>query len=114
MKDNKIDNKIMEREIQSRIESDSWDILISKKVINAINKENDQSVKPWIFASLATAAISLIISVAVLQATIFNNELYTEVGSMYSYAYNKDGSNLFNDMVAADIELAINEVYPMR
>jgi len=107
------DNEIMQREIQSRIDSDSWDMLISKKVIAAVNKENEKSAKLWIFASLATAAISLIISIAVLQATIFNNGLYS-FGSSYSYAYNMDDSNFFNDVIAADIELTINEVYPMR
>ena len=108
------DNDIMEREIQSRIDSDSWDMLISKKVITAINKENEKSTKIWGFASLAAAAISLIISVAVLQATIFNNGLYIEVESLYSYTYNRDDGNLYNDIIATDIELAINEVYPMR
>jgi hypothetical protein len=108
------DNEIMEREIQSRIESDSWDMLISKKVIDSINKENEKSTKIWGFASLAAAAISLIISIAVLQATIFSNGLYIEAESLYSYAYNRDGNNLFNDMVATDIEFTINEVYPMR
>ena len=107
------DNEIMEREIQSRIESDSWDMLISKKVISGINNENERSGKFWIFASLATAAVSLIISIAVLYTTIFNDGLF-EAGSLYSYAYNKDDSYLFNDMIATDIELAINEVYPMR
>jgi len=48
-----------------------------------------------------------------LQATIFNNKLYVEAGSEYSYAY-KDGDNLFNEMIATDIELTINEIYPMR
>ncbi|MCL1864508.1 MAG: hypothetical protein FWF73_01705 [Spirochaetes bacterium] len=108
------DNEIMEKEIQSRIESDSWDLLISKKVIDAVNRENEKSTQMWIFASLVTAAISLIISIAVLHATIFNNGLYIEAESLYSYAYNTDGSNLFNDMIADDIELTINEVYPMR
>ena len=108
------DIEIMEREIQARIESDSWDMLISKKVISSINKENEKPAKLWIFASLATAAISLIISIAVLYTTTFNNGLYLEAESLYSYAYNKDDSNLFNDMIAADIELTINEVYPMR
>jgi hypothetical protein len=107
------DIEIMEKEIQSRIESDAWDLFISKKVIDAVNKENEKSTKLWIFASLATAAVSLIITIAALQATIFNNGLYNEIGSLYSYGYNTDG-NLFNDMIAADIELTINEVYPMR
>ena len=110
MKEN---NEIMEREIQSRIESDSWNMFISKKVIDAINKKNKKSARVWTFASLATAAVSLIISITVLQTTIFNNELYSEK-SLYSYAYNRDGINLFNDMLADDIELTINEVYPMR
>lgn len=104
---------IMEREIQSRMESDSWDMFISKKVIDTVNKENKKSTKIWTFASLATAAVSLIISVAVLQITIFNNELYSEK-ALYSYAYNRDAMNPFNDMIATDIELTINEVYPMR
>ena len=107
------DNEIMEREIQSRIESDLWDLRISKKVINAVNKENERSIKIWKFASLATAAISLIISIAVLQAAVFNNGLY-ETRSLYSYAYNRDDGNLFNDAIATDIELTINEIYPMR
>ena len=107
------DNEIMEREIQSRIESDSWDMSIAKKVIDAVNKKNEKSAKVWVFASLATAAVSLIVSIAALQATIFNNGLYVKAGSLYSYAY-KDGDNLFNDMIATDIELTINEIYPMR
>ena len=111
MKDN---NKIMEKEIQSRIESDSWDMFISKKVIDAVNKENEKSARIWTFASLSTAAVSLIISIAALQATMFNNGLYAEVESLYSYAYNRDGDNLFGDMIATDIELTINEIYPMR
>ncbi|MCL2025492.1 MAG: hypothetical protein FWG92_01655 [Leptospirales bacterium] len=108
------DNEIMEREIQSRIENDLWDMRISKKVINAISKENEKSIKVWKFASLATAAISLIISVAALQATIFNNALYAQADSWYSYEYNRDDGNLFNDAIATDIELTINEIYPMR
>ena len=115
MKEN---HEIMEREIRSRMESDSWDMFISKKVIDAVNIENKKSAKRWIFASLATAAVSLIISIAVFQATIFNDRLYVEEGALYSYgysdAYNIDDINLFNDMIAADIELTINEVYPMR
>ena len=57
---------------------------------------------------------SLIISIAVLQVSMFNNGLYAEVESLYSYAYNRDGDNLFSDMIAVDIELTINEIYPMR
>ncbi|MCL2142623.1 MAG: hypothetical protein FWH46_07150 [Methanimicrococcus sp.] len=107
-------NEIMEREIQSRIDSDSWDMHISKKVINAISKENEKSIKIWKIGSLATAAVSLIISIAALQATVFNSVLYTETDSLYSYEYDKDEGNLFNDMIADDIEFAINEIYPMR
>ena len=107
-------HEIMEREIGARMESDSWDMFISKKVIEAVSIENEKSAKRWIFASLATAAVSLIISIAVLQATIFNDGLSIEAGSLYSYAYNRDDINLFNEMIAADIELTINEIYPMR
>ena len=108
------DNEIMEREIQSRMESDSWDLSIATKVIAAVNKKNEKSAKIWTFASLATAAVSLLVSIAVLQATIFNNGLFVEAGSLYSYVYDRDSDNLFNDMIATDIELTINEIYPMR
>jgi len=110
MKDN---YKIMEKEIQSRIESDLWDMFISKQVIGAVTKKNEKSAKIWTFASLATAAVSLIISVTALQTAISNNKLcklYTEAATLYSYA---DAGNILDNVITTDIELAINEIYPI-
>lgn len=111
MKDNR---DIMREEIRLRLESDSWDFSIAHKVMEARNAQNEKSSGIWSFASLATAAMSFIIFMASLYTVTYNNSTYRGTGSIYSYAYIKNDNNLDNDILAAKVELTINEAFPMR
>lgn len=111
MKDNK---NIMREEIRLRMESDSWDFSIAHKVMGTINARNEKSSGIWSFAPLATAAMSFIIFMASIYTFTFNDSTYKGTGSIYSYAYFKNDNNLDNDILAAKVELTINEAFPMR
>jgi len=111
MKDSK---EIMRDEIRLRMDSDSWDFLIAHKVMDTRNSESETRNNIWSFASLATAAMAFIIFMASIYTVTFKNGTYSGTGSIYSYAYIQDGSNLDNDIIAAKLELTINEAYPMR
>lgn len=107
-------NRIMRDEIKLRMENDSWDFSIAHKVMEARNAQNEKSSSIWSFASLATAAMSFIIFMASLYTVTYNNSTYRGTGSIYSYAYIKNDNNLDNDILAAKVELTINESFPMR
>jgi hypothetical protein len=111
MKDN---SRIMRDEIKLRMESNSWNFSIAHKVMEARNTQNEKSSSIWSFASLATAAMSFIIFMASVYTVINNNNSYKGTGSIYSYAYFRNDNNLDNDILAAKIELTINESFPMR
>jgi hypothetical protein len=51
---------------------------------------------------------------ASLYTVTYKNSSEISTGSIYSYAYIKDDINLDNDIIAAGLELTINEIYPMR
>ncbi|HNX22477.1 MAG TPA: hypothetical protein PKG60_00415 [Spirochaetota bacterium] len=106
------DNKnIMSEEIRMRLESDSWNFSIAHKVSEARDTTKNNI---WSFASLATAAMSFMIFMASIYSVAFNNSAYSGTGSIYSYAYIKNSINLDNDIIAAKVELTINEAFPMR
>ena len=111
MRDNK---DRMSEEIRKRMESDSWDFSIAQKVTELRNVKNEKTGNIWSLASLATAAMSFIIFMASIYTVNLKNSTYNESGSIYSYAYIKNGNNLDNDIIAAKLELTINEAYPMR
>lgn len=104
----------MNEEIKLRMESDSWDFSIAHKVIQVRDLKKEQKINIWSFASLATAAMSFIIFMTSVYTFTYNKSTYSSTGSIYSYAYIKDSNNLDNDIIAAGLELTINEVYPMR
>lgn len=105
---------IMKEEIRLRMESDSWDFSIAHKVIETRNAEYEKSGGIWSFASLATAAMSLIIFIASAYSAIHSGSSFRDTGSIYSYAYIRNDNNLDNDNLAAKVELTINEAFPMR
>lgn len=104
----------MKEKIKLRLESDAWDFQIAYKVMEIRNSRNENRVNIWSFASLATAAMSFIIFMTSVFTVQYNNSSYISTGSIYSYAYIKDDVNLDNDIIAAGLELTINEAYPMR
>lgn len=104
----------MNEEIKLRIENDSWDFFIAHKVTEMRNIKSENKINIWSSASLATAAMSFIIFMASVYTVTFKNGSEISTGSIYSYAYIKDGMNIDNDIIAAGLELTINEVYPMR
>ncbi|PKL17275.1 MAG: hypothetical protein CVV49_11940 [Spirochaetae bacterium HGW-Spirochaetae-5] len=104
----------MSEEINLRMESDSWDFFIAHKVTEMRSIKSENKMNIWSFASLATAAMSFIIFMASLYTVTYKNSSEISTGSIYSYAYIKDDINLDNDIIAAGLELTINEVYPMR
>ena len=108
MKDNK---SIMKDEIRLRAEADSWDFFIAHRVMEKRESVNRKNFNLWSYASLATAAVSLIIFMSGVYTTSITSG---ESGSIYSYAYIRDAGNLDNDIIAARLELTINESYPMR
>lgn len=116
MKDNNeiMNEKKMKEEILLRMESDSWDFSIAHKVMEIRNTKSEKTINIWSFASLATAAMSFIIFMASVYTFTLNNSTYSGTGSIYSYAYIKNDINLDNDILAAKLELTINEAYPMR
>jgi aspartyl/asparaginyl-tRNA synthetase len=116
MKDNIeiMNEKKMKEEIRLRMESDSWDFLIAHKVMEARTTKSEKTINIWSFASLATAAMSFIIFMASVYTFTLNNSTYGGTGSIYSYAYIKNDINLDNDILAAKLDLTINEAYPMR
>lgn len=111
MKDSK---DIMKEEIRLRMESDTWDFSIANKVMEARNSVNEKRNNIWSFASLATAAMSFLIFMASIYTFTIKNGTTAGTGSIYSYAYIQGSSNLDNDVIAAGLELTINEAYPMR
>ncbi len=112
---NKDKNEIkMKKEIRSRLESNSWDFSIAYKVMQTRNSEKEKRINTWTFASLATAAMSFMVFMAGIYFFTIKPEIYTSSGSIYSYAYINNDSNLDNDIIAGRLELTINEVYPMR
>ena len=104
----------MKEEIRIRMESDSWDFSIAHNVFERRNIYREKNINIWSMASLATAAMAFIIFMGSVYTVIQKNGSYTGTGSIYSYAYIKDSSNLDNDMIAAKVELTINEAFPMR
>jgi hypothetical protein len=104
----------MNEEIKLRMESDSWNFFIAHKVTEARNINNENRINIWSFASLATAAMSFIIFMASVYTVTYRSSNEISTGSIYSYAYIKDDINLDNDVIAAGLELTINEIYPMR
>jgi len=121
MKDNNIissgndmNEQNMKDEIISRLENNSWDFAIAHKVMERRNSKNERTINIWSFASLATAAMSFIIFMASMYTVTFKNSTYSGTGSIYSYAYIKNDNNLDNDIIAARLELTINESFPMR
>ena len=109
-----INRKKMENEIKLRMESDSWNLSIAHKVMEIQSVKNEKNTNIWSFASLATAAMSFLIFMASVYTVTYNNGTHNGSGSIYSYAYIKDSRNLDNDVIAAGLELTINEAYPMR
>lgn len=110
----KNNDDIMKEKIRLRIEDDSWNFSIAHKVFERRESLNKMDFNLWSYASLATAAISLIIFMSGVYTTAFKYRTAGESGSIYSYAYIKDTNNLDNDIIAAKLELTINEAYPMR
>lgn len=116
MKDNRdiMNTKNMKEEIRLRIESDSWNFSIAHKVIETRIAKTERSVNLWSIASLATAAMAFVIFMSSFYTVTMKNSASNETGSIYSYAYIKNDNNLDNDIIAARLELTINEAYPMR
>ena len=116
MKNNKdtLNSEKMREEIKLRMASDAWDFQIAYKVTEIRSLKNENKINIWSSASLATAAMSFIIFMASVYTATYKNSTYSSTGSIYSYAYIKDDVNLDNDIIAAGLELTINEAYPMR
>ncbi len=116
MKDNNniMNEKNMKEEIQLRMESDSWNFSIAHKVIEIRSAKSEKYISVWSMASLATAAMAFVIFMTSIYTVTFRNSAYNGTGSIYSYAYIKNDNNLDNDIIAAKLELTINETYPMR
>lgn len=104
----------MKDAINARLNSDSWDFTIAHRVIEARVSKKDHRITIWSFASLATAAVSFIIFMTGITITAIENRNYRSSGSIYTYAYIDNTRNLNNDVIAARLELTINEAYPMR
>lgn len=113
MNNDRMKNK-MEEEMKLRLESDSWNFTIARKVMETRNSKSEKTINIWSKASLATAAVSFLIFMAGVYSSAFYNSSHTGTGSIYSYAYIKNDNNLDNDIIAAKLELTINEAYPMR
>ena len=103
---------MLKKEIKFRMESDAWDLSMARRVMDSQFIRNKKVLNIWSIASLATAAMAFIIFMSGFYSAIQKNSSFT--GSVYSYAYIKNDSNLDNDTVAARVELLINETYPMR
>lgn len=118
MKDNNVidekNMKILKEEILERMESASWDFNIAHKVIENRNLKRETIINRWSIASLATAAMAFLVFIGSIYTATSSNSTGSGTGSIYSYAYIKDSSNLDNDVIAAGLELTINEAYPMR
>lgn len=110
----KSDDDIMKEKILSRIEDDSWNFSIAHKVFEKRESLDKKHFNLWSYASLATAAISMIIFMSGVYTAAFKYSTSGVSGSIYSYAYIKGANNLDNDTIAAKLELTINEAYPMR
>lgn len=101
---------ILREEIESRLGSDSWDFAIARKVLEA---KTDKTNRIWSFAPLATAAVSLMIFAVGIFYT-YNPAVYDIDNLIFSYQYINDSDNFTNDIIMTEVELIINEAYPMR
>lgn len=115
----KIKNEIsdienMKEEIRLRMGNDIWDFSIAHKVMEIRNTKNEKTMNIWSLASLSTAAMAFLIFMGSIYTVIISSGSYAGTGSIYSYAYIKNDNNLDNDIIAAKLELTINEAYPMR
>ncbi len=104
----------MKEEIQLRMTSDTWDFSIAHRVIGVRSAKREKGINIWSITSLATAAMAFIIFMTNVYTVTMKERNYSNTGSIYSYAYIKNDNNLDNDIIAARLELTINEAYPMR
>ena len=109
----KNDKEIMNEEIKSRLESDSWDLAIANKVIEMQKTKFNKANKVWSVVPLATAAMSLIIFTAGIFYT-FSSAAEGSDDLLLSYSFVNIDESFNNDIITAEVEWIINEAYPMR
>jgi anti-sigma-K factor RskA len=106
--------KLFHKEIRFRMESDAWNLSMARRVMDRNLLQNKRIMKIWSMASLATAAMAFIVFMSGIYSAARKYSPDISSGSVYSYAYFENSSNLDNDIIAARVELLINEAYPMR
>jgi len=104
----------MKKEIRLRMENDSWNFSTAHNVMEMKKTRSEKTMNIWSLASLTTAAMAFLIFMGSIYTVMINNRPYSAAGSIYSYAYIRNDNNLDNDIIAAKLELTINEAYPMR
>jgi len=106
--------KIFKKEIKFRMESDAWNLSMARRILDMNLSQNKKIMNIWSLASLATAAMAFIIFMSGIYSAVQKNTSFSSEGAIFSYAYIENSNNLDNDIVAARVELLINEAYPMR
>ena len=98
---------LMKSEIRERLESDSWNFFMATGVIKARNLRKEKSIFRGYVASLTAAAVFMVIFVFNIYSYM-NTTAVNSSSSLYSYSSTTD------TLSTEDIDLLINEAFPMR
>jgi len=102
----------MKLEIEKRMKSDSWNEMISGSVIGRVKKKREKESFYTMTASLAVAAISLVVFIFFPVQSENNNILTAQnysSGDILSTSYGSSEKSY-----ASEMDVIINEAYPMR
>jgi hypothetical protein len=97
----------MKNEIEARLESEAWNLSIAHEVLQRIQIKEEKNIFNWSIASAITAFAFILIF-------IFNVYFYftnTTVSEYNLYSYSS-ASSLIGEI--SEVDLVINEVFPMR
>lgn len=99
----------MNDEISRRVDSSSWDYEIASYVIKEKNQKKEKNLFSGAAFSLATAALAAVIFLFDLNRPLSTNGLYAGSNNAIENLYESS-----NDTFIAELDLIINEAYPMR
>ncbi len=102
---------MMRNEITRRLESSTWDYFMAESVTKRINQMKERRLMTSAAASLAMAAMATIIFLFDLSTsyTMNSSDILASKNSLSEELYDPS-----KDVLIAEIDIMINEAYPMR
>lgn len=105
MKDYK---ELMNEAIRERLDSEPWNFAVASGVVRTIKIKKEKSLFRGYVVSLTAAAVFMLIFTFNIYSFIKGSSAVQNTSEMYSYSGSNDTLN------TEDIDLLINEAFPMR